>query len=119
MTVFSHSPGNAASRVAASSRVITLTALFHPFLQALIGTSFVVVLAVGGNAVRDGAMSLGQFVEFNLYLVRMTWPMIVPSASGSSALRPRRVEPSRTCTKMPVRIQARSQPATRSRGSIL
>jgi ATP-binding cassette subfamily B protein len=62
--------------VAASSRVITLTALFHPFLQALIGTSFVVVLAVGGNAVRDGAMSLGQFVEFNLYLVRMTWPMI-------------------------------------------
>jgi ATP-binding cassette subfamily B protein len=62
--------------VAASSRVITLTALFHPLLQALIGTSFVVVLAVGGAAVRGGAMTLGQFVEFNLYLVRMTWPMI-------------------------------------------
>lgn len=62
--------------VAASSRVITLTAFFQPLLQALIGTSFVVVLAVGGNSVRTGAMTLGQFVEFNLYLVRMVWPMI-------------------------------------------
>ena len=62
--------------VAASSRVITLTAFFQPLLQALIGTSFVVVLAVGGNAVRAGTMTLGQFVEFNLYLVRMVWPMI-------------------------------------------
>ena len=62
--------------VNASSRVITLTAFFQPLLQALIGTSFVVVLAVGGTAVRDGRMTLGQFVEFNLYLVRMIWPMI-------------------------------------------
>ena len=62
--------------VAASSRVITLTAFFQPLLQALIGVSFVVVLAVGGNAVRAGTMTLGQFVEFNLYLVRMVWPMI-------------------------------------------
>ena len=62
--------------VAASSRVITLTAFFQPLLQALIGTSFVVVLAIGGNAVRSGTMTLGQFVEFNLYLVRMVWPMI-------------------------------------------
>jgi ATP-binding cassette subfamily B protein len=62
--------------VQASAKVITLTALFQPLLQALIGTSFVVVLAVGGSAVRAGRISLGQFVEFNLYLVRMVWPMI-------------------------------------------
>ncbi len=62
--------------VAASSRVITLTAFFQPLLQALIGVSAVVVLGVGGNAVRRGTMTLGQFVEFNLYLVRMVWPMI-------------------------------------------
>jgi ATP-binding cassette subfamily B multidrug efflux pump len=62
--------------VAASSRVITLTAFFQPLLQALIGISAVVVLGVGGNAVRHGTMTLGQFVEFNLYLVRMVWPMI-------------------------------------------
>jgi ATP-binding cassette, subfamily B, multidrug efflux pump len=62
--------------VSASSRVITLIAMFQPLLQALIGVSAVVVLGVGGNAVRRGAMTLGQFVEFNLYLVRMVWPMI-------------------------------------------
>ncbi len=62
--------------VTASSRVITLTAFFQPLLQALIGVSAVVVLGFGGNAVRQGAMTLGQFVEFNLYLVRMVWPMI-------------------------------------------
>jgi ATP-binding cassette, subfamily B, multidrug efflux pump len=62
--------------VAASSHVITLTAFFQPLLQALIGVSAVVVLGVGGNAVRHGTMTLGQFVEFNLYLVRMVWPMI-------------------------------------------
>jgi len=31
---------------------------------------------VGGNAVRTARITLGQFVEFNLYLVRLIWPMI-------------------------------------------
>ena len=62
--------------VAASARLIGLQAVFHPLLQALIGSSFVIVLLVGGRAVRAGSMSLGQFVEFNLYLVRLIWPMI-------------------------------------------
>ncbi|MFI5143215.1 MAG: ABC transporter ATP-binding protein [Thermoanaerobaculales bacterium] len=62
--------------VAASARLITIQALFQPLLQALIGLSFVAVLGIGGNAVRAGTMTLGQFVEFNLYLVRLIWPMI-------------------------------------------
>ncbi len=62
--------------VAANARLISLQAAFHPLLQALIGLSFVIVLGVGGNAVRAGAITLGQFVEFNLYLVRLIWPMI-------------------------------------------
>jgi ATP-binding cassette subfamily B protein len=60
----------------ASRRLIAVSALFHPLLQALIGLAFVIVLGVGGSAVRSGVMTLGQFVEFNLYLVRLTWPMI-------------------------------------------
>jgi ATP-binding cassette subfamily B protein len=60
----------------ASRRLISVSALFHPILQALIGLAFVIVLGVGGGAVRSGAITLGQFVEFNLYLVRLTWPMI-------------------------------------------
>ncbi|MBI4917671.1 MAG: ABC transporter ATP-binding protein [Acidobacteria bacterium] len=62
--------------VAASARLISVQAVFQPLLQALIGLSFVVVLGYGGNAVRSGAMTLGQFVEFNLYVVRLIWPMI-------------------------------------------
>ncbi|MFH1177418.1 MAG: ABC transporter transmembrane domain-containing protein, partial [Acidobacteriota bacterium] len=68
--------GHSRAYVDAGAKVITLTAFFQPLLQALIGTSFVIVLALGGNAVRTGRISLGQFVEFNLYLVRMIWPMI-------------------------------------------
>jgi ATP-binding cassette subfamily B protein len=62
--------------VAANARLISLQAAFQPLLQGLIGVSFVIVLGVGGNAVRAGAITLGQFVEFNLYLVRLIWPMI-------------------------------------------
>ena len=64
------------SYVAAGARLIRLSALFQPILQALIGLTFVAVLGVGGNAVRLGTITLGQFVEFNLYLVRLIWPMI-------------------------------------------
>jgi ATP-binding cassette subfamily B multidrug efflux pump len=64
------------SYVAASSRLIRVSAAFHPILQALIGLAFVAVLGIGGNAVRHGSMTVGQFVEFNLYLGRMIWPMI-------------------------------------------
>jgi ATP-binding cassette subfamily B protein len=59
-----------------SARLINVSALFQPALQFLIGLSFVTVLGFGGDAVRTGRISLGQFVEFNLYLVRMIWPMI-------------------------------------------
>lgn len=62
--------------VTANARLISLQAAFHPLLQALIGLSFVVVLGVGGHAVRVNSITLGQFVEFNLYLVRLIWPMI-------------------------------------------
>jgi ATP-binding cassette subfamily B multidrug efflux pump len=62
--------------VEASRRLIVLQAAFQPLLQATVGLSFAVVLGLGGNAVRTGLITLGQFVEFNLYLVRMIWPMI-------------------------------------------
>ena len=62
--------------VAASTKLIRISAVFQPLLQALIGLTFVAVLGVGGTAVRNGTITLGQFVEFNLYLVRMIWPMI-------------------------------------------
>lgn len=60
----------------ANARLIRIQSLFHPLLQLLIGTASVVVLGVGGSLVQKNSLTLGQFVEFNLYLVRLVWPMI-------------------------------------------
>lgn len=60
----------------AARRLINVQSLFHPFLQLLIGLGFVVVLGFGGYLVTVQQVSLGQFVEFNLYLARLIWPMI-------------------------------------------
>jgi len=57
-------------------RIIKVSALFYPLLQTLVGLSFVAVLWMGGRRVIDGRMTIGRFVEFNLYLVEMVWPMI-------------------------------------------
>jgi ATP-binding cassette subfamily B protein len=57
-------------------RIIGVSALFYPLLQTLVGLSFVVVLWQGGLLVVEGRITLGRFVEFNLYLVEMVWPMI-------------------------------------------
>jgi len=57
-------------------RIIGVSALFYPLLQTLVGLSFVVVLWQGGRLVIDGRITVGRFVEFNLYLVEMVWPMI-------------------------------------------
>jgi ATP-binding cassette, subfamily B, multidrug efflux pump len=64
------------SYVSAARRLIRLQAVFQPLLQGVVGISFVLVLAVGGAAVRAHTMTLGQFVEFNLYTMRLIWPMI-------------------------------------------
>lgn len=60
----------------ASQRMARVQALFFPILQFLIGSGFVVVLGYGGYKVVSNQLSLGQFVEFNLYLARLVWPMI-------------------------------------------
>jgi ATP-binding cassette subfamily B protein len=57
-------------------RIIGVSALFYPLLQTLVGLSFVAVLWQGGRLVLDGRITVGRFVEFNLYLVEMVWPMI-------------------------------------------
>lgn len=57
-------------------RIIKVSALFYPLLQTLVGLSFVAVLWLGGRRVITGRLTVGQFVEFNLYLVEMVWPMI-------------------------------------------
>jgi ATP-binding cassette subfamily B multidrug efflux pump len=57
-------------------RIIGVSALFYPLLQTLIGVGFALVLWKGGRLVIGGRISVGRFVEFNLYLAEMVWPMI-------------------------------------------
>jgi ATP-binding cassette subfamily B protein len=62
--------------VARNVRLIRWSAAFHPTLMALVGLGFVAVLWYGGLLVVRGAITVGQFVTFNLFLSQLVWPMI-------------------------------------------
>jgi ATP-binding cassette subfamily B multidrug efflux pump len=57
-------------------RLLAWSVAFHPVLQALIGLGFAAVLWYGGLLVIRGRISVGQFVTFQLFLGKLTWPMI-------------------------------------------
>ncbi len=57
-------------------QLIRLSALFRPVLDILFGLGPAIVLWYGGRLVLRGELTLGQFVEFNLYLTMLVWPMI-------------------------------------------
>ncbi|MGD2116277.1 MAG: ABC transporter ATP-binding protein [Acidobacteriota bacterium] len=57
-------------------RLILWNSAFHPMLQVLVGFGFVAVLWYGGVLVVRGAITVGQFVTFQLFLSRLIWPMI-------------------------------------------
>ncbi len=50
--------------------------LFMPLLQALIGTTFLMVLWFGGRQLLEHKIGLGTFVMFNTYMGILIWPMI-------------------------------------------
>jgi len=62
--------------VAKNVRLIRTWSMFMPSLQAMIGTTFLIVLWQGGYRVLDGKMSLGSLITFNTYLGFLVWPMI-------------------------------------------
>ena len=62
--------------VAKNVRLIRTWSMFMPSLQAMIGTTFVIVLWQGGFRFLDGRMSLGSLITFNTYLGFLVWPMI-------------------------------------------
>jgi len=49
---------------------------FFPLLSLLGGISGLVILYAGGKLVMDGAVSVGEFVAFGVYLAMLVWPMI-------------------------------------------
>jgi ATP-binding cassette, subfamily B, multidrug efflux pump len=57
--------------------LINLRSWFYPFTFFLNGVSMVVILWLGGLRVIEGSLSLGAFVAFNAYLIRMSRPMMM------------------------------------------
>jgi ATP-binding cassette subfamily B multidrug efflux pump len=53
-----------------------LNQLLWPMMALVLGLAAVAILVVGGNEVISGELTLGQFVQFNGYLLMLSWPMI-------------------------------------------
>ncbi|MDZ7639596.1 MAG: ABC transporter ATP-binding protein [Bryobacterales bacterium] len=57
-------------------KLAKVSGLFMPLLEFLIGTSFLMVLAVGGWQMMRGEMTVGDYVMFNSFMGLLVWPMI-------------------------------------------
>jgi len=62
--------------VSRNIKLIRTWSMFMPSLQALIGTTFLIVLWQGGQEFLRGQISLGALISFNAYLTLLVWPMI-------------------------------------------
>jgi ATP-binding cassette subfamily B protein len=62
--------------VSSNIKLIRTWSMFMPSLQALIGTSFLIVLWQGGHQLLNGQISLGALIAFYTYLGVLVWPMI-------------------------------------------
>ncbi len=58
-------------------RLVHIRSLFYPFTALLNGISMVIILWLGGLRVIEGTLTLGAFVAFNAYLIRMSRPMML------------------------------------------
>ncbi len=59
-----------------SLHLVRLMAMLWPTLEFVLGLSLVITLWVGGHQVLNHRISVGQFTEFMVYMVQLTWPMI-------------------------------------------
>lgn len=57
-------------------RLARVSGVFYPLLTLLAGLSVALALLVGARAVMRDDITVGDFVAFNLYLGRLSWPMI-------------------------------------------
>ena len=62
--------------VARNVKLIRTWSMFMPSLQALSGTTFLIVLWQGGHQLLRGEISLGALIAFYTYLGVLVWPMV-------------------------------------------
>jgi ATP-binding cassette subfamily B multidrug efflux pump len=59
-----------------SLHLVRLMAMLWPTLEFVLGISLVISLLVGGHEVLAHRITVGDFAEFMVYMVQLTWPMI-------------------------------------------
>jgi ATP-binding cassette subfamily B multidrug efflux pump len=59
-----------------SLHLVRLMAMLWPVLEFVLGLSLMITLLVGGHEVVNHKISVGEFTEFMVYMVQLTWPMI-------------------------------------------
>ncbi len=57
-------------------KLISSWSLFFPALSVLIGSTVVILIALGGPKAIDGRLTLGTFSSFYMFLTQLTFPMI-------------------------------------------
>jgi len=55
--------------------LVSVNGVFMPLVLALIGTSILITIYIGGNAVVQDKFSLGNIVEYIIYVNILTWPV--------------------------------------------
>ena len=56
--------------------LVRIDAMMRPLMTFLIGVGFVLIIWAGVPLTVHGEISVGQFTEFNMYLLRLIWPLI-------------------------------------------
>ena len=56
-------------------KLARLEAVFHPALELAMGLGIFLLIWAGGRQVLDGSISLGSFVAFQSYILKLVWPM--------------------------------------------
>jgi ATP-binding cassette subfamily B protein len=62
--------------IARSLRLVQLMGMLWPSLEFILGISMVITLLAGGHLVIENRITVGQFVEFNTYMILLIWPII-------------------------------------------
>jgi ATP-binding cassette subfamily B multidrug efflux pump len=62
--------------IARSLRLVQLMGMLWPTLEFILGGSMVLTLLVGGHQVIEHRITVGQFVEFNTYMLLLIFPVI-------------------------------------------
>jgi len=62
--------------IARALRLVQLMGMLWPTLEFILGVSMVITLLAGGHQVLAHRISVGQFVEFNTYMILLIWPII-------------------------------------------